>query len=429
MSGYGEAKRSNGPVGSALDSRAIELDALRGLAVMAILAMNIIAFALPEDAYIMPRVAGTGAATGGDIAAWVTAFLLFDGKMRGLFSLLFGASMYLIAERAEMQGGSAVRTHYSRMGWLALIGAAHFFLIWWGDILFLYAVIGSAAFLMKDASSKTLIATALIVYAAGVALMSLSLGTMLSAELAAHAPGASAASIERLAQIMQGFSSATEQEEIALFRSGYGAITEFRLSQYWRPFNLMFQAGTETFPLMLLGMVGLRSGFLTGHWETRRYWLVVAILFVPGLLIYAGLAAFDIARGFDPILSLNLVVAWSLPPRLMMTLGYAALFLLLIRWLSGSALLERIAAAGRAALTNYLGTSIVMSTIFYGYGLELFARVPRPALYLYVLAACAVMLLWSKPWLDRYRYGPLEWLWRSLARGRMQPMRRISSEA
>ncbi|WP_420605730.1 DUF418 domain-containing protein [Novosphingopyxis sp.] len=429
MSDCDETEPPDGPVGSVLDARSIELDALRGLAVMSILAMNIVAFALPENAYIVPRVAGTGAATGGDIAAWIAAFLLFDGKMRGLFSLLFGASMYLIAERADMQGGSAARTHYSRMAWLAVFGAAHFFLIWWGDILFLYAVIGSLAFLMKAASRKTLIATALIVYAAGAALMSLSLGTLLSAEMAAHAPGASAASIERLAHIMQGFSPATEQEEIALFRGTYGATVEYRLSQYWRPLNLLFQAGTETFPLMLLGMVGLRSGFLTGHWETRRYWLVVAILFVPGLLIYAGLAAFDMARGFDPILSLNLVVAWSLPPRLMMTLGYAALFLLLIRWLARSALLERIAAAGQAAFTNYLGTSIVMSTIFYGYGLDLFGQVPRPALYLFVLAACAVMLLWSKPWLDRYRYGPLEWLWRSLARGRLQPMLKVRSGA
>ena len=423
MSEGEEKRRESRPVGSALDTRFIELDALRGLAVMGILAMNIIAFGLPEDAYILPHVPGTGAASSGDIAAWTAAFLLFDGKMRGLFSLLFGASLYLIAERAEARGGNAVRTHYSRMMWLAVFGAAHFFLIWWGDILFLYAAIGCLAFLMKDAENKTLIATALIVYAAGLALMSLSLGTMLSIQAAAHGPDASAASVEKLARIMQGFSPAAEQEEIAIFRGDYGAIVQYRLSQYWRPLNLLFQAGTETFPLMLLGMVGLRSGFLTGRWETRRYWQVAALLLVPGLAIYGALAALDMAREFDPILSLNLVVAWSLLPRLMMTLGYAALFLLLIRGLAGSALLHRIAATGRAAFTNYLGTSVVMTTIFYGYGLDLFAQMSRPALYLIVLAACAVMLLWSKPWLDRYRYGPLEWLWRSLARGRLQPMR------
>ncbi|MFN2258969.1 MAG: DUF418 domain-containing protein, partial [Parasphingopyxis sp.] len=78
----------------------------------------------------------------------------------------------------------------------------------------------------------------------------------------------------------------------------------------------------------------------------------------------------------------------------------------------------------RAAFTNYLGTSIVMTTIFYGYGLGLYGEVGRIELYLFVLGAWALMLLWSKPWLDRFRFGPLEWLWRSLARMELQPMRK-----
>ena len=84
---------------------------------------------------------------------------------------------------------------------------------------------------------------------------------------------------------------------------------------------------------------------------------------------------------------------------------------------------SRVAAAGRMAFSNYLGTSIAMTTIFYGYGLGLFGDVGRWALYLVCIGMWAVMLLWSKPWLDRFRYGPLEWLWRSLARGKLQPMR------
>ena len=412
----------NAPRGSALDTRWIELDALRGFAVMGILAMNIIAFALPEDAYFLPRVPGTGPATAADVGSWIAAFLLFDGKMRGLFSLLFGASLYLVAERAEAAGHSAARVHYSRMFWLGLFGAAHFFLIWWGDILFLYAVIGCFAFLMRGAATRTLIVTALVVYAAGFAILCLSLGTMFSIQAAAQVPGASPASVERFAAMMEGFSAAAQEKEIALFRSGYGAILDFRLSQWWRPLNLLFQAGTETFPLMLLGMAGLRSGFMTGTWDRRRYRQLLGALLLPGMLIYAVLAALNWSRGFDPIFSLNLVVAWSLPARLMTTIGYAALFMLIIRTMRSGGVLPWIAATGRAAFTNYLGTSIVMTTLFYGYGFGLFAQVPRAALYGIVAAMCGVMLLWSKPWLDRYRYGPLEWLWRSLARGRPQPM-------
>jgi len=110
----------------------------------------------------------------------------------------------------------------------------------------------------------------------------------------------------------------------------------------------------------------------------------------------------------------------------MMTIGYAALLVLLIRRHAASGWIARIAAAGQAAFSNYIGTSLVMTSLFYGYGLGLFGAVGRLPLYLFVIGASALMLLWSKPWLARFRYGPLEWLWRSLARGAVQPMRRAS---
>ena len=111
-------------------------------------------------------------------------------------------------------------------------------------------------------------------------------------------------------------------------------------------------------------------------------------------------------------------------PRLLMTIGYAAALTLLIHRLAGSGFLARVVATGQAAFTNYLGTSIVMTTIFYGYGLGLYGFVSRAELWFFVIGAWAVMLLWSKPWLARFRYGPLEWLWRSLARMQLQSMRR-----
>jgi uncharacterized protein len=108
----------------------------------------------------------------------------------------------------------------------------------------------------------------------------------------------------------------------------------------------------------------------------------------------------------------------------MLVIGFTAFLILLIRRLSGGDLLDRISAAGRAAFSNYLGTTIVMTSIFYGYGLGLFGTIGRPMLWLFVIGAWAIMLLWSKPWLERFHYGPLEWLWRSLARGHMQVMRK-----
>jgi uncharacterized protein len=100
----------------------------------------------------------------------------------------------------------------------------------------------------------------------------------------------------------------------------------------------------------------------------------------------------------------------------------AALIILATR--RGGGLTRRIAAAGRAAFTNYLGTSILMTGLFYGWGAGLFGRFSRIELWLVVIAMWALMLLWSKPWLDRFHYGPFEWLWRTLARWGWQPMRK-----
>jgi uncharacterized protein len=112
--------------------------------------------------------------------------------------------------------------------------------------------------------------------------------------------------------------------------------------------------------------------------------------------------------------------------RPVMVAAIAALIVLLAR--DGGWLEERIAAAGRAAFTNYLGTSILMTGLFYGWGFGLFGELSRAQLWPVVIAMWALMLAWSKPWLDRFQYGPFEWLWRSLARGELQPMRKNRPE-
>ncbi|MDP3310855.1 MAG: sodium-dependent bicarbonate transport family permease [Polaromonas sp.] len=106
-----------------------------------------------------------------------------------------------------------------------------------------------------------------------------------------------------------------------------------------------------------------------------------------------------------------------------MAIGWAALLVWWTQRATGSALLRRLAATGRAAFTNYLGTSIVMTTLFYGYGLGWYGALNRAELYGVVIATWALMLAWSLPWLRRFRYGPVEWLWRSMARLEWQPMR------
>jgi uncharacterized protein len=166
-----------------------------------------------------------------------------------------------------------------------------------------------------------------------------------------------------------------------------------------------------------------RNGFITGQWTAEAYRSWGIRLTVIGTAIVTAIALYLIAGGFEILRMVNASYAWNWPSQMLMTTGYAALLIWLIRAFQDASWMVRIAAVGRAAFSNYLGTSLLMTFLFYGWGLGLYGSVGRAELYLFVLAAWALMLIWSKPWLTRFRYGPLEWLWRSLARQRAQPMR------
>ncbi len=407
--------------------RIVTLDALRGLAVMGILAMNIILFALPEMAYFSPIASGPLSVA--DQISWTAGFILFDGKMRGLFSLLFGASMVLIAMRAQDQGQSPASVHYRRMAWLAFFGLMHFYLIWQGDILFLYALAGGIAFLFIAMESRQLIVLAIIIYVFGCAVMSAMMGSLFLLEYAASVPDPAPGTLRDYREFMDEMTRGYAQD-LALYRSDYAAILLHRWrDEFWSPLSLTLMNILETLPLMLIGMALFKNGFLIGNSDTglyRKYALLGLGLGASGYAVLAFIAALD---GFGGIMMMNIAIAWSMPFRLVMTVGYAAALVIVIAWMANggvlvSALLGRVTAAGRMAFTNYIATSIAMTFLFYGYGLGLFGHVSRSGLWLYVFGGCAVMLIWSKPWLDHFRYGPLEWLWRSLARGEIQAMRK-----
>lgn len=403
--------------------RLITLDAMRGFAVMGILAMNIVAFAMPEMAYVSPRA--YGGETASDIAAWGFGFLLFDGKMRGLFSILFGASMLLISDRADAAGQDSRSVHYRRMAWLAVFGLCHYYFIWWGDILFLYAAVGCVAFRFRKWEARRLIKWAIGLFTLGVVLTSLFFGAQLALASAADDPASSMAEAGQGVRDEYARIDGEVTAELALFRGPYLPILDERLDNAINPLVMVLMSFLETLPLMMIGMALFRNGFLTGAWSMSDYRGTAMRWLPPGLALTLLVAWLQWRADFDYVVAVNAFLAWAAPGRLMMTIAYAALLVLIIRGAAGSAPIARVAAAGRAAFSNYLGTSIVMTTVFYGYGLGLFGDVGRWTLYLVCLGMWALMLLWSKLWLDRFHYGPLEWLWRSLSRGAQQPMRRV----
>ena len=405
-------------------TRVISLDALRGFAVMGILAMNIVAFAMPFWAYITPLA--YGGETEVERGAWLASYIVFDGKMRGFFSLLFGASMMLIIDGANAKGESAAKVHYARMLWLALFGLAHFYFIWFGDILFLYAAVGCLAFLFRNWESRRLIKWAMIIFAIHLVIFGMQFVGLQVMQFFATQPGASADLVKQYKEVITSpdFDFDTARQ-LALHRGDYSGIVGEKLAKWWEPIAAVFQSVGETLPLMMLGMAMKKNGFLTGEWQRADYIRWARKMIIPGLILSTIVGLMVVMANYDRITSLAAFFIWSAIPRTMLTIGYAAVLMLLIARYANTGFIARVAAAGRAAFTNYLGTSIVMTTIFYGYGFGLFGYVSRAELWLFVLGAWAVMLLWSKPWLERFQYGPLEWLWRSLARMKLQPMRRV----
>ncbi len=402
-----------------VSSRIPAMDVLRGCAVMGILWMNITAFALPQSAYSNPAAAGPLSA--GDIAFWASSLILVDGKMRGLFAMLFGASMLLLIDREEMAGRNGARTQMVRAGWLFVIGAAHFLLLWWGDILMLYALVGLAALPFVHREPIALVKMAFLLFLLHFLLVAGFIGSLYAWS---HAPGDQAGFATFMASLSDPASPAIQQD-IALHRGDFFTLLLHKLAGLpgdWL-WGFLFTA-LETLGFMLLGMAMLKGGFLTGRWPAEQYRRTARHCFLIGVPPMIALALWVWWSGFAPLVTFGTALAWSFPFRIPLSVGWAALILWLLARYPGHDLVDRLAATGRLALSNYLGTSLVMTTIFYGWGLGNFAHVRPAALPLYVLGGWAVMLLWSGSYARRFAIGPAEWLWRSLSRRQPQKIRK-----
>lgn len=409
---------------TAVTSRLTTLDAVRGFAVMGILILNMVDFAMPGYAYVDPNF--YGGATGANWWAWAINFVLFDGKMRGLFTMMFGASTVLIAEQAVRKGESPARVHYARMFWLFVLGMIHAYLIWYGDILVLYSVAGAFAFAAWRWRATTL-------FKIGIGLLLLKLliatGFYLGAvqyERAAALPHASPATVQGWQEFRESLAPSPEEvpQELAAYRGGYGANLAARIetAQFFQTV-LFLQSLPDTLALIAIGMALFKTGFFSGDWSRRLYRQTI-VGGVVAALLYLPIVAWIDATDFSPVtllatdgIHLALLRPW-------MSIGFASIVILFVR--SGSArwLADRLAAAGQMAFSNYLGTSILCTTFFYGFGFGWYGYFERWQLWFVVIAVWALILLWSKPWLAHFYYGPFEWLWRSLARGRLQSMRR-----
>jgi len=398
------------------------LDVIRGVAVMGIFSVNVVAFAMIEAAYFNPTAYGGW--HGADLGVWAANMLLIDGKMRTLFSMLFGASTLLVIERAEATGLSGPKIHVRRMLVLLLFGLVHYYLIWFGDILTLYAICGLVAFLFRRLSVRRLLALGVAFLLLGMLIFTLFVFSQYQADLAAHTPGAARDAIKEWNEGLGSFfpGAAKIAEDRALHGGPWLGLVAHNFAEWHKLIGSTIVFMPDTVGLMLLGMAGYKSGFLTGEWPDARYRRIAAIAIPVGLAACAAVVAYDIMSNFYIVGLFAAFLIFAVPFITVMAGGYAALIILLSR--KQGRLSRRIAAAGRCAFTNYLGTSLIATFIFYGWGLGLYGSVSRWQAWLLVPLVWALMLAWSQPWLERFNYGPFEWAWRSLSRGSLQPMRK-----
>ena len=401
------------------------LDTVRGIAVMGILAMNILAFAMPFPAYVNP--AAYGGDSGANLASWFASFVLIDGKMRGLFSILFGASTLLVIERATAAGRGGAGSHYVRMLVLLGFGLVHFYFIWFGDVLALYALCGMILYIFRNRRPRVLVAWAVMFLTVSLLFFSAVTLAAASAGTASLPPGAQEGAADARKEVEKevGATSPRIESDIALYRGPYAELVEYRLTkERFYPFASLMSFGWETIGLMLIGMALYKTGFLTGAWEPARYRKWAITCFAIGVPPLVALAMVQLRSGFDAVTMFGAFLAYSMPFDVLLAIGWAALVIWWVKAGGATSLKASVAAAGRMAFTNYLATSVLMTALFYGWGFGLFGRLDRVVLWLPVLAMWGLMLAWSKPWLERYHYGPLEWLWRTLSRGRIQPLRK-----
>ncbi|WP_240956967.1 DUF418 domain-containing protein [Pseudopontixanthobacter vadosimaris] len=403
--------------------RIASLDFIRGIAVLGILLANIVAFGQPWVAYIWPPAFMVEHGPGSDYL-WLAQFTLIDGKMRALFTLLFGAGMVLFVDRAKERGASRW-LQARRLFFLLLFGLSHFLFIWRGDILTLYAIWGLVALLCIGWDAKTQVIVGLMGFLAGALIMT-AMGASMYVMGGTEA-GAGAALADGRAMMLA--SKASEIEESArdaaiVLDGSYGTYVEHNFSGHLGDIGSeLWLTALETLPLILIGMGLYRLGLFTGGFDPvkQRRWGWAGLLGGGALTLAFGL--WVKATGFGYFAAIFAYIGLSRWGQLPMALGMAALLALWAPTATGW-LGRRLSAAGRMAFTNYIGTSVVMMPVFHGQLCDLFGRLDRAGLYVVVLLAWAIMLAGSEPWLARFRYGPLEWLWRCLTYGRVFALRR-----
>lgn len=423
--------------------RIISVDTLRGVALLGILLMNIPYFAMPErfsDSYHSDL---HSASFWSDFVVTV----LFEGKMRALFSMIFGAGILLFIERKKNANVGYKGLFFSRMGWLVLFGLIHaHVLLWIGDILYIYGMIGMLAFLFRNMKAKYLVwgvpIVAIIGFIAGAQFFTHVRNTRLDYNKAIsikkqHKPlnAAQKASIISWEEMEKEFlpNQKLINQHTASMKGTYSDVAAYIRPLAWEGQTkyLFFSIG-DVLALLMLGMALHKWKFFSGGWTTKQYKRTLLIGYGIGLpLVLADFYHYYLQTPGSvaaiQFLENNTVPWWGIIypfQRIFLVMAHASAILLLIRAGVLKWLMIRLAAVGQMAFTNYILHTVICTLFFFGYGLDYFARLQYYQLFYLVFGIWLLQLFISPIWLRYFLFGPLEWLWRTLTYRHMQPILR-----
>ena len=418
--------------------RISSLDVLRGFALLGILVMNIGDYALPGNFDYNPSILGPLSKL--NLLLWAGRFILFEGKMRALFSMLFGAGVILLTSRLEKRGDAAIAGDIfaRRNMWLTLFGVLHAYFLWWGDILYFY---GMTALLFlypcRKLKAKPLLIAgiAVVLLLAGYRVVRLEQRSHLAqrAEVAAKLQSAGQSLTDQQKEDLKAWQTVEQNthpdrqeldKEIAEMRGGYGSVFQHNAPLVFSEQGAGFYrfGFCDSLGMMLIGMGLLQLGFLSGQMANRAYVWTALIGYGVGLPL-GVLSIWQVWRQNFNALAL---VRWEFLPydvqRLFVAMANASVVLLVVKSGAVKWATKPLAAVGQTALSNYLGTTLICTLLFDGWGLGLFGKLQFYQLFYVVGAVWVLNLIASSWWLKHFSFGPMEWVWRSLTYWKRQPM-------
>ena len=401
-----------GPV--AEGERILAIDVLRGFALLGILVVNIQSFSMPDAALFNPTAYGD--LSGANRWVWYLTHVLFDQKYMTIFSMLFGAGILLMTARAEGKGVPSTALHYRRMTVLLGFGLAHAYLIWSGDILVSYALCGFLVYLFRRRTPRVLVT---------LGIGSVAVSSVLSLFFGWSMPHWPEDSVKEMSEMFQP-SSESIAETLAAYRGGWVSQVTYRA-----PWALQFQTFVflvwtlwRAGGLMLLGMGLFKLGVFSAARSTRFYGSLVGVgAFIGVPVVVYGVRA-NLQVGWDVYYSFFQGTQYNYWASILVSLGWVGLVMIVCKKGMLGFITPALAAVGRTAFTNYIAQSLICTTLFYGHGFGLYGNVDRIGQALIVLAVWLIQLIASPLWLRHFRFGPLEWLWRSLTYRKIQPIRR-----